>query len=58
MANDYYIADDEDRANEEEYARMYEEYMWEKAMKEQESHNEFMRTCADMRRKEIKESRP
>lgn len=57
MANDYYIQDDEERVNEEDLAMMEAEYFYEKAAKEQEAHNEFMRTCADMRIKEIKESR-
>ena len=57
MANDYYI-DDEERPDESEMMAAHDEYFWHKAQDEQERQNEFMRTAADMRRKEIKESRP
>lgn len=48
--------EDEPVCSEEEAAEAYKEWFWMRAQQDQEDHNEFMRVCADMRRKEIKEA--
>lgn len=56
MSNDAYI-DDEERPDESNMMAEHDLYFWEKAQKEQEELNEFMRVASDMRRKEIQENR-